>query len=856
MPEVRIEGAGQTPMSPPLDAEQRSESGLKPGTDAAHQVRVPSSPATPVTPDAQLQLETTQASHQTPEPSQADSRQTVPSSVSSAVAVTEPPSVDQPVVKVESRNLGDSIPESKLAARRRGLSPDLNNTALTKEGSKDLFLSQRPPMRIDTSISQRKNESQAPPTATPATSAQLTAQTSPPERMTTRVSSGVLRHKSVSEILGETPRSAITPHADRAHVERERRHTTNGDEARSQTPRYAAQLATSPESTAFRPRLPELKDKGKDRSKLSTVVFARTPTGGRDGARSAKAEKHRAADRNKDYLITLFQAQASAQVPTLDHLIKSAHKTLSTRDHYVDYGEAQDCRILKRIYHLQNSNRWSLRQLERSVEPERPVSHWDHLLGEAKWLRSDFREERKWRVTVARNLAEWCAEWVNCPVEHRAALQVNVQKPSVALSAPDNHITPVSQVETGCAISDSPPALVPSADDDHSEATDEEFPRLDLQPSIAPAELFSLAPDDVVFELEKTPTSEKILSELPLYQPFDPPRGVKRSYGEMLDLDWKKPIVPISKFATGRLVLPDRKPARKRSRYEYELEDSDDEYSPRRGSAPLPPEQDDVALFNPDNAHIIARLHAAHAFRPPSEFPMPTQAFFEARQPSQWTLAEDDELRRLVREHEYNWSLIAACLAPPTAYPAAAERRTPWECFERWVGFEGLPGDMARHQYFRAWNARRDGARQHLEQAHAAQQQQQQVPGGPVHVRRRSSEPVGVERRRNTKYLALLHAMAKVAKKRETTLQKQQHGKRSPPVGWNLPDADSRDSRLACSHAQGHGADHATVARPEPSRHERPPIQGRLRKARPVPPAACRVPTSESPLAARHNLPR
>src|SRR5699024_6636668 len=35
---------------------------------------------------------------------------------------------------------------------------------------------------------------------------------SQPERMTTRVSSGAIRHKSVSEILGEVPKSA---HADR-----------------------------------------------------------------------------------------------------------------------------------------------------------------------------------------------------------------------------------------------------------------------------------------------------------------------------------------------------------------------------------------------------------------------------------------------------------------------------------------------------------------------------------------------------------------------------------------------------------------------------------------------------------------
>jgi chromatin modification-related protein VID21 len=69
--------------------------------------------------------------------------------------------------------------------------------------------------------------------------------------------------------------------------------------------------------------------------------------------------------------------------------------------------------------------------------------------------------------------------------------------------------------------------------------------------------------------------------------------------------------------------------------------------------------------------------------------------------------------------------------------------------------------------------------------AQQQQQQQQQQQGGnnsgqaQPPIRRRTTQPVRVDRRRSSKHLALLDAMRKLAKKRETMLQKQQHGKLS-----------------------------------------------------------------------------
>ncbi|MCJ1387804.1 chromatin modification- protein VID21 [Xylographa bjoerkii] len=692
--------------------------------------------------------------------------------------------------------------DSRLLERRSQPFQERRMPGTTREISKDLMFSQRPPMRIDTGVSllrgsvesfekpriQGSIDSQTPSnSSTPLKATPTTAHPSPPERMTTRVSSGALRHKSVSEILGETPRSG-THQGDKTTAEKGGNDSLQ-DISGQQTPRYG-QLVASPESISFRSRLSELKEREKERSKLSTVVFARQqPLDNINNGESSLQRipgSERVVEQDKDYLLTLFTAQASAQQPSLNVLLGSAHKALTTSNHYLDFHEQQDCRILKRIYHLQNSNRWSLRQLSRSQEPQRHTTQWDVLLAHMKWIQTDFREERKWKLAAAKNIADWCAEWVASSSARRISLQVRLTSSGGKVRDSDGHATPVSLANNGeSSRSDTTPELIPSGEDDLSDALGENTPILGAIKTPAPAAIFSLAPEDVIFQLDKTPVSDKLLAELPLYEPWSNITGVDVMLeSSSVDKSWKTSLLPISKFATGKMIIRSPVPSRKRSRYEYD-DDNDDEvvHGPAKRSPltflsanePVPPEMDDVALFNPENKHIIDRLHAAHAFRPPSEFSMPSQSFFESRNCSQWTWAEDDELRKLVREYAYNWSLISSSLTSPSLFSSGAERRTPWECFERWVSFEGLPGDMNRTQYFRTWYSRRDAARTLLNQQIAAQQQQQAGNSSQAQVRRRTAEPTRVERRRNSKHLALIHAMQKVAKKKETTLQKQQH---------------------------------------------------------------------------------
>ncbi|CAG7968771.1 unnamed protein product [Penicillium salamii] len=587
-----------------------------------------------------------------------------------------------------------------------------------------------------------------------------------PERMTTRVSSGALRHKSVSEILGETPRS------------HERSHPTTPSEQ------------GSPDSVA-RMRFKDRKEREKERSRLSTVVFPKQPSSQQDRADPMDLT-HRDLDavaklnEEQDYLFKLFlnRAYAPPRGTNLNTLLVSAHKTLSTGNHLLEYQEQMDVRTLRRIYALQNANRWPLRQLKRSVEPQRQGTHWDVVIDHAKWMRTDFREERKWKIAAAKSCADWCAEYVHSDEEHRSLLRVQARfQPPIDKNAPKSGSTPPSEDIRDEAFGDAShptPDLVPSAEEESVSDGFHDEPRHELHDTVAPAAIFSLGLDEFNFSVDMTPAAEKLLDELPIYGPLRiSPETNLPAFKDQPDSRWKLDLLPVSKFASTKISFHDNERPRKRSRYEYSQYANETDHR----ITELAPEQTNVALFRPENKPIRDRIHPGHSFRPPTEYPMPSVGFFESRSSSQWTYAEDDELRRLVKEYSYNWSLISSCLTPPSMYTSGAERRTPWECFERWVGLEGLPADMSKTQYFRAYHQRLETAqRTVLAQQQAAQQQQQQQqqqqgasaqPQPPV--RRRTTQPLRVDRRRSSKHLALLDAMRKLAKKRETMLQKQQH---------------------------------------------------------------------------------
>jgi hypothetical protein len=65
----------------------------------------------------------------------------------------------------------------------------------------------------------------------------------------------------------------------------------------------------------------------------------------------------------------------------------------------------KDAKILKRATELQREGILT-RKIAKVPEMPRNKTHWDYLLDEMVWLSTDFREERKWKIAMAKKIAK------------------------------------------------------------------------------------------------------------------------------------------------------------------------------------------------------------------------------------------------------------------------------------------------------------------------------------------------------------------------------------------------------------------------------------------------------------------
>ncbi|EIW85452.1 hypothetical protein CONPUDRAFT_98516, partial [Coniophora puteana RWD-64-598 SS2] len=133
-------------------------------------------------------------------------------------------------------------------------------------------------------------------------------------------------------------------------------------------------------------------------------------------------------------------------------------KCLSTRDWSVAITELKITRALERVESLQGSGKWSFRQPKKQrTVGMLPKNHWDYMLDEMKWMRTDFREERRWKYVLAFNLSTAVLEWHAagsreermrsgiCVLWKRPRARVESgQSMDVDNQAPDNYFTPAA----------------------------------------------------------------------------------------------------------------------------------------------------------------------------------------------------------------------------------------------------------------------------------------------------------------------------------------------------------------------------------------------------------------------------
>ncbi|KAF7359314.1 hypothetical protein MSAN_01273800 [Mycena sanguinolenta] len=92
--------------------------------------------------------------------------------------------------------------------------------------------------------------------------------------------------------------------------------------------------------------------------------------------------------------------------------VSRAPKCLNSREWGVAMTELRLMRAFEQIESLKDAGRWSFRQPKK----QRGIggvtkTHWDYVMDEMKWMRTDFREERKWKLALAYNLSTAVLEW-------------------------------------------------------------------------------------------------------------------------------------------------------------------------------------------------------------------------------------------------------------------------------------------------------------------------------------------------------------------------------------------------------------------------------------------------------------
>lgn len=139
-------------------------------------------------------------------------------------------------------------------------------------------------------------------------------------------------------------------------------------------------------------------------------------------ARKGKSAKQKKRDKDRDKTdgkikdewapMGLIKWGATIRANPIWKKVSRATKCLSTRDWGVAIAELRLTRALERVESLENVAKWSYRQPKRQKNlGGLTKTHWDYLMDEMKWMRVDFREERRWKYVLAFNLSTAVLEW-------------------------------------------------------------------------------------------------------------------------------------------------------------------------------------------------------------------------------------------------------------------------------------------------------------------------------------------------------------------------------------------------------------------------------------------------------------
>lgn len=434
--------------------------------------------------------------------------------------------------------------------------------------------------------------------------------------------------------------------------------------------------------------------------------------------------------------VPMVAIQYESQTNPINPLLTSANKTLATSSWVLGLKEHCDRQTIDRIDQLKQENRWSLRQYKRSIEPPQLKCHRNYLCEEVLWMRRDFTQEKRWKIAAAKLCADAVIEWWEA--EDKSTVTVSGHKVSNVMN--DNISSRIDTVMTDDRAEAADMVELLDANYEakalitgQMHGTPQSLDSLDEQTRMVQEvvrdtfnerhplhcdKLFDLDPIDINFSFSSALSSAcQLFSQLPLAEPIAPPLG-----DEYIELP---ALTSISRFLTSPTVIKER------PRKKIRLEDTDKEtqhFAYRPGICSFGPAKD----VSPGRKRPLL-------ISPPRP---PPQSYIEMRQLTTWTQDDDENLILYAKEFTYNFDIIADYLSPRTRFNPVTERRSAWECFERWMTIDpAASGATLLGPHTKIVMQRLD--------------------------RRKKFAPTRVESKRRSKVLSMFETMRKVCKKRE-----------------------------------------------------------------------------------------
>ncbi|RIA85688.1 hypothetical protein C1645_781323 [Glomus cerebriforme] len=580
----------------------------------------------------------------------------------------------------------------------------------------------------------------------------------PTERMVTRAASGAINPKTVDEILKEAERGS-----------------------------GLSSSLTSPTSTTT-PRIPvrlNIPQRKQSIQRTNNILLSE----GRhlSSASNGRIDANLSRSFDRETIIINFNnspVYKSLQPPK---------KAITTSEWRVAIEEVKYARVIERIEELKRLGVWSRKQIEPFRDPPRYKTHWDYLLEEMIWMRTDFREERKQKIKAAYILALSVQDWHMAEdkstvcVKRRIPEQRPFPSSPIYTSHENNKIDSItmdidefkSEIEeyntnghltqgNKCTLpTDDVMIDVESVDDDSSriginQENIKDNDSIKMPPPIAPhvlqslrQKVFNLPEDALICRLEGPDQQiyevDSIFPDLPVYKPPEPSEN-----DIYFDEIHCYKIMPISK------CLWRKPPKEKSSKRRYENED-------QQRFKRIKLENEEEPNENQDEESTLFTSHTLFEQQIQIRVTAPKKDQDSA---AVWYPEDDELLMSLTKKYQYNWDLIADAWNSSRGLITGYER-SPWECYVRWTQKDDM-SQFIINRYNENGNE--------MSTVETSTDNVNDAAAVPLNMRNKRDMPKNIQKRdinKPRRNSSLAEAMKKAQKKRADSSQKQSQNRRN-----------------------------------------------------------------------------